>query len=297
MSQRLFYCDHYAIPLPPGHKFPMTKYRLIRELLANDGYFTFERAPLADRQVVALAHDPDYIEQFLSGTLPASAIRRIGFPWSTGLVQRTLASAGGTLCATRDAFETGWGGNLAGGTHHAFRSEGSGFCVFNDIAIAIQWARLQERIARAAVLDLDVHQGDGTAQIFHEDPAVFTVSLHAASNFPVRKQQSKLDMELADGTTDDDYLRTLDLVLPQILAFEPDVLFYQSGVDGLAADTLGRLALTRAGLKERDRRVMAAAQAHCIPLVVTLGGGYSKPIQLTAEAHANTYRTASEIFS
>lgn len=296
MARRLFYCDHYAIPLPPGHKFPMSKYQLTRDLLAPCGYFRFECAPLATPEVIALAHDCIYVEQFLSGTLSASTIRRIGFPWSPGLVKRTLASVGGTLGATLDALETGWGGNLAGGTHHAFRSEGSGFCVFNDIAVAIQSARAQHGVERAAILDLDVHQGDGTAQIFQDDPAVLTVSLHCRSNFPFRKQHSKIDVELENGTTDDEYLRALDLVLPQVFAFDPDVLFYQSGVDGLASDALGRLGLTHAGLKERDRRVMEAAHTHGIAVVVTLGGGYSKPIQLTAEAHANTFRTAAEIW-
>jgi acetoin utilization deacetylase AcuC-like enzyme len=297
MSDRLFYCDHYAIPLPVGHKFPMTKYGLIRELLASDRNFKFERAVFADRFLIELAHDPSYVQQFLSGSLPASAMRRIGFPWSQGLVERTRASIGGTLAATRDALETGWGGNLAGGTHHAFRSEGAGFCVFNDIAVALLWNRQNGTIRRAAVLDLDVHQGDGTARIFEKDSAVFTASIHAKSNFPFRKEHSTIDIELMDETGDDEYLRALDTVLPRVIEFEPDILFYQSGVDGLSSDTLGALALTHAGLKERDRRVMAAAQAHRIPLVVTLGGGYSNPIELTAEAHANTFRTAWEIFN
>src|SRR6266404_5054726 len=162
MSRRLFYCDHHAIPLPPRHKFPISKYKLIRDLLSIDGVFTFEQAPLAKTSIVELAHDPEYVAHFLGGTLSEAAVRRIGFPWSEGLVRRTLASVGGTLSATQDAFEKGWGGNLAGGTHHAFRAAGSGFCVFNDIAIAIHWLRSQGRIRRAAVIDLDVHQGDGT---------------------------------------------------------------------------------------------------------------------------------------
>ncbi|MDQ6758654.1 MAG: histone deacetylase [Acidobacteriota bacterium] len=297
MSRRLFFCDQYTIPLPAGHKFPITKYGLIRELLAADGHFEFECAPFAERVLIELAHDPTYVGQFLSGTVPHTAMRRIGFPWSPGLVERTRASVGGTLSATLDAFNTGWGGNLAGGTHHAFRSEGAGFCVFNDIAIALHWARRDGRIQRAAILDLDVHQGDGTAQIFEDDPNVLTVSLHSKSNFPFRKQHSKLDVEFTDGTGDEEYLRALDLVLPQVFAFEPDILFYQSGVDTLSSDALGNLALSHAGLRERDRRVMAAAQAHRIPFVITLGGGYSQPIQLTAEAHANTFRTAAEIFN
>jgi acetoin utilization deacetylase AcuC-like enzyme len=170
MSRRLFYCDHYVIPLPPGHKFPMAKYRLLRDLLAAGAHFQFQPAPLADPRVIELVHDPRYVRDFLEGTLTPFAIRRIGFPWSDGLVMRTLASVGGTLSATSDALETGWGGNLAGGTHHAFRSEGSGFCVFNDIAVAVEWLRSTGRIARAAIIDLDVHQGDGTAQIFQNEP-------------------------------------------------------------------------------------------------------------------------------
>ncbi len=303
---RLFYCDHHEIPLPIGHKFPIQKYRLVRELLAADGKFEFQPAPFADRQLIELVHDPEYVRHIFNGTLPDAAMRRIGFPWSQGLVHRTLASVGGTLSATADALEKGWGGNLAGGTHHAFRAEGSGFCVFNDIAIAIHWLRSEGlrnqslrgegRIARAAVLDLDVHQGDGTAQIFAEDPAVFTASMHGKSNFPFRKQQSTLDIDLPDGANDDEYLRALEQLLPRILNFRPDIIFYQSGVDALHSDALGRLALTHDGLKERDRRVMIAAHTHSIPLVITQGGGYAKPIADSALAHANTFRMAAEVF-
>ena len=275
----------------------MAKYRILRDRLAEDGWFRFESAHLAPPEIIQLAHDSGYVRDFLQGTLSESAIRRIGFPWSEGLVKRSLASVGGTLSATCDAFDSGWGGNLAGGTHHAFRAEGSGFCVFNDIAIAIQWLRSQSRIQRAAVIDLDVHQGDGTAQIFENNPEVLTLSMHAKSNFPFRKQQSTIDVELEDGTGDREYLGALEGVLGRVFDFHPDIVFYQSGVDALGTDTLGRLAMTSAGLKERDRRVLAAAREHGIPIVITLGGGYSRPIELTAEAHANTYRTAWEIFS
>jgi acetoin utilization deacetylase AcuC-like enzyme len=294
---RLFYCDHHLIPLPAGHRFPVAKYRLIRDLLVADGSFELIPAPLADPALIQLAHDADYVRSFLEGKMAPAAIRRIGFPWSQGLVQRTLASVGGTLGATAQALASGWGGNLAGGTHHAFRAEGSGYCVFNDIAVAIEWLRAEGRIHRAAILDLDVHQGDGTAQIFERDTAVFTASVHSRRNFPFRKQQSRLDIELEDGTDDDEYLRCLDLVLPELLAFDPEIIFYQSGVDGLSTDSLGRLALTHDGLKERDRRVMSAASVHRIPFVITLGGGYSHPIELTASAHANTFLTAKEVFS
>jgi acetoin utilization deacetylase AcuC-like enzyme len=211
-------------------------------------------------------------------------------------VRRTLTSLGGTLAAVDDAFDCGWGANLAGGTHHAFADEGSGYCVFNDLAVAIRSLQRDGRIRRAAIVDLDVHQGDGTAHIFCGDKDVMTASLHCRTNFPLRKQESHIDIELPDGTRDDEYLAALDFVLPQVLAFDPDIILYQSGVDGLCSDMLGHLALTHAGLIERDRRVMHAARSHDIPFVITLGGGYSRPLELTAEAHANVYRTAAEIF-
>jgi acetoin utilization deacetylase AcuC-like enzyme len=292
IRRRLYYCDHFEIPLPAGHKFPMRKYRLLRDVLLADGRYDLEPAALADPAAIKLAHDPEYVEQFLAGTLPAAAMLRIGFPWSQGLVQRTLGSAGGTLAATRDALATGFGGVLAGGTHHAFRSEGSGFCVFNDVAIAIY----QRKPIRAAVIDLDVHQGDGTAHFFENDPDVFTLSIHGKNNFPFRKQRSKLDVELADQTGDEEYLRALDEALPRVWEFDPEIVFYLSGVDALASDVLGRLSLTLEGMKARDRRVIRQVQGRGIPLVITLGGGYSNPIELTAEAHANTFRIAAEVY-
>jgi acetoin utilization deacetylase AcuC-like enzyme len=296
MSRRLFYTDHYPLPLPDGHRFPITKYRLVREALERDGLFGFSPAPLAKPEVIALAHDPTYVDQFIRGELPAPVMRRIGFPWSPELVRRTLGSVGGTLSATMDALDTGWGGTLAGGTHHAFRAEGSGFCVFNDIAIAILWLRSRGRIQHAAVLDLDVHQGDGTAQIFQNDDLVLTTSVHCRANFPFRKQVSNIDVELEDATHDDEYLQVLDALLPRIADFRPEILYFQSGVDGLASDALGRLSLSHAGLKERDRKVLTFARENKLPLVITLGGGYSKPIEHTALAHANTFRVAADVF-
>jgi acetoin utilization deacetylase AcuC-like enzyme len=294
---RLFYCDHFEIPLPEGHTFPMAKYRLLRERIVQDGFWRLEAAIPAPLETIAIAHDRDYVEQFANGTLSPSAMRRIGFPWSQGLVMRTLASAGGTLAATRDAIDTGFGGTLAGGTHHAFRGEGSGFCVFNDVAIAIHSLRAEGRARKVAVIDLDVHQGDGTAHFFEHDPDVLTISLHGAHNFPFRKQRSKIDVELPDQTGDEEYLRALDTVLPRVFEFAPEMVFYLSGVDPLASDVLGRLALTPQGLMERDRRVIEECFRHRLPLVITLGGGYSKPIELTAEAHANTFRVASHLLS
>jgi acetoin utilization deacetylase AcuC-like enzyme len=296
MPRRLFYCDHHEIPLPPGHKFPIRKYRMLRELLARDGQYSFVASPSANVAAIQRAHDAEYVRQVLSGTLPPQVQRRIGFPRSEQLVRRTLGSVGGTLAATADALASGYGGNLAGGTHHAFRGEGSGFCVFNDIAIAILWAREQRGVARAAVIDLDVHQGDGTASIFEEDPQVLTLSLHGRKNFPFRKQRSRIDVELEDGTGDAEYLDKLQAVLPRVFAFDPQIAFYQSGVDALSGDLLGRLSLSHAGLARRDRMVIESCRRQGVPLVITLGGGYGDPIDTTVLAHANTFRAAHDLF-
>jgi acetoin utilization deacetylase AcuC-like enzyme len=293
---RLFFTDQYAFTLPEGHKFPAQKYELVRQLLLKEGYFSFEHASLAAAETIELAHDRAYVRGFIDGTLPSAVLRRIGLPWSEALVSRALASVGGTLSAAQDALDDGWGGTLGGGTHHAFRSEGAGFCVFNDIAVTIQFLRTSGRIRRAAVIDLDVHQGDGTAEIFRGEVEVFTLSIHCQRNFPFRKQQSTLDLSLPDGIEDEEYLSHLDEALPRVLAFQPEIIFYQSGVDGLATDVLGHLSLTHQGLIARDRKVMEAARAEGLPLVVTSGGGYSRPIELSAEAHANTYRTAWELY-
>ena len=294
--RRLFYTDQHTIELPPGHKFPITKYAKLRAELIADGNFEFEPAPLAAREVIEQVHDANYVEQFLSGALPPQVMRRIGFPWSEGLVLRTLASVGGTLAAASEALQQGWGGTLAGGTHHAFRGAGAGFCVFNDIAVASEWLRRERAIERIAVVDCDVHQGDGTAQIFAGDDGVFTLSLHGHKNFPFRKQSSRLDIELEDGTGDEDYLSALTPALDAVFAFRPQFVFFQSGVDALAVDRLGRLALTHEGLRRRDQLVLGSCRDHHIPVAITLGGGYSDPIEATVQAHANTFRTAHAVF-
>ena len=296
MTRRLFYTDHLALPLPSQHKFPIQKYRLLRKQLERDGYFVFEPAPLAEIETIELVHERKYVDAFLNGTLTQAAIRKIGFPWSEGLVKRTLASVGSTLAATHEAVNTGWGGTLAGGTHHAFAGEGSGFCVFNDIAVAARWAQANTDLQRVAVIDLDVHQGDGTAHIFREVSSVLTLSLHCKANFPLQKQQSVMDVELEAGVGDEEYLRVLEQTLPRVWEFEPEIVYYQSGVDGLGSDRLGRLKLTHAGLRERDRMVMRGVRELSVPFVITIGGGYSEPIELTAEAHANTFRVAREVF-
>jgi acetoin utilization deacetylase AcuC-like enzyme len=293
MRLRVLYCDQHDIPLPCGHKFPIGKYRLLRERLAATGLFDLQPAPFAPIEAIQLAHDSAYVQSFLDGSIAPSAMRRIGFPWSTGLVSRTLASVGGTLHSAHLALECGLAGGLAGGTHHAFHSEGAGFCVFNDIAVAIRALQCEGAIARAAVIDLDVHQGDGTAAIFSDQLNVLTFSMHGAKNFPFRKQSSDIDIELADGTGDDEYLDRLSKILPRIGEFQPDIIFFQSGVDTLAGDRLGRLALTQRGLEERDRLVISQARDRGVPLVITLGGGYSDPIQATVEAHARTFLIAA----
>jgi len=264
-------------------------------MLEADGAFALEEAPLATRGDILRVHTPDYTDGFLQGTLPSGVMRRIGFPWSPELVRRTLASAGSTLKAVATALASGMGGTLAGGTHHAFRDEGSGFCVFNDLAIAIEYLRAQHGLRRIAVIDLDVHQGDGTAAIFSGDRDVFTLSVHGRKNFPFRKQQSTLDVELEDGTEDEEYLNHVQKGLAHIRQFEPEMILYQSGVDGLKSDRLGRLALTGEGLRERDEMVLNDAKRLGVPLAITLGGGYSEPLDLTVAAHANTFRAASQI--
>lgn len=274
----------------------MAKYRLLREALQLDGHYQLEPAPLACMEFIERVHNADYVASFLNGTLPQPAMRKIGFPWSKSLVQRTLCSVGGTLAAAAEALDLGYGGVLAGGTHHAFRNEGSGFCVFNDIAIAATWMLHERALPRIAVVDCDVHQGDGTAQIFENDSRVFTLSLHGRKNFPFRKQRSRLDIELEDGTGDDDYLSELDRAMNTVLDWNPSAVFFQSGVDSLACDRLGRLALTHSGLRRRDQLVFSRCRQNDIPIVVTLGGGYGDPIETTVEAHANTYREALNIF-
>ncbi len=292
----LFYCDDYDFPLPPGHKFPLAKYGLLRTTLSADPRMRLNRsAPIAIEDVLRV-HDSAYVEGFVQGTLGPQALRRIGLPWSPEFVQRTLASAGATLSATQQALQHRVAGTLAGGTHHAYRDAGSGYCVFNDIAIAIEWARVHCGVTRAAVVDLDVHQGDGTASIFHNDPGVFTLSLHGLRNFPFRKQHSTLDVALEDGTNDTEYLAALEPALSAVWAFAPELVLYQSGVDGLKEDRLGRLALTQDGLGQRDKVVIHAAQSRNLPLVITLGGGYAEPITYTAAAHAQTFRIAADTY-
>jgi acetoin utilization deacetylase AcuC-like enzyme len=291
----LYYCDHHDIPLPGGHKFPMEKYRLIRQDLESEPQFRFAPGPMARREDLLRVHDAAYVDAFLSGTLSESQMRRIGFPQVPELISRSLSSVGGTVAASRRALVEGWSGVLAGGTHHAYRDFGSGFCVLNDIAVAAQTLLDEGLVSRVAVVDLDVHQGDGTAAIFAGRPDVFTFSAHGRHNFPFRKQTSNLDLEFENGTADEEYLTALARVLPQAFAFGADLIFYQAGVDALASDRLGKLSMTASGLEQRDEMVFRMVAAAGVPCVVTLGGGYAEPISETVRAAASTYRSAAQI--
>jgi acetoin utilization deacetylase AcuC-like enzyme len=297
---RVFYSDHFTVPLPPEHRFPMAKYARLRErLLAENVLQPSELAPAepAPLEAVLAVHDPAYVRAFVDGTLDRKAIQRIGFPWSRELVARCFASAGGTLQAAHAALEHGFGANLAGGTHHAHRDFGAGFCVFNDIAIAAVDLLARGALERVLVVDLDVHQGDGTAAIFEGDERVFTFSMHGERNFPARKQRSDLDVALADATGDELYLALLrEHLAAAVERSRPDFVFYQAGVDPLASDKLGRLALTHAGLRERDEHVFTTARELGLPIVLTLGGGYAQPIDDSIAAHVDTYRAARELF-
>ncbi|MFN7131472.1 MAG: histone deacetylase [Myxococcales bacterium] len=297
---RAFHSDRYEIPLPPGHRFPIEKYRRLRELLLERAILTADElapAPLATRSELETVHTPAYLDAVFAGTLDAQMQRRIGLPWSEALVLRSRASVGGTLAAARWALEHGIAGNLAGGTHHAFADRGEGYCVFNDLAVAARVLQREGRARRIVIVDLDVHQGNGTADIFFGDPTVFTFSMHGEKNFPFKKTVSTLDVNLPDGCTDEEYLRRLSKHLPEVLdEGSPDLLLYQAGVDPLAEDSLGRLSLTWGGLRARDRLVLEAARERHVPVVLTMGGGYAKPIDFSLEAHANTYALAKLLY-
>jgi acetoin utilization deacetylase AcuC-like enzyme len=296
---QVFFPDTPDIPLPAGHRFPSGKYRQLRYKIEAEGIL--RRAALtastpADRADLERAHSPDYVAAALSGTLSAEIQRGIGLPWSETLIARSLATVGGSTQAARAALETGFSGQLAGGTHHAHRDFGSGFCVFNDLAVASLTLLAEAKVRRIAILDLDVHQGDGNAAILGPNPAVFVVSMHGERNFPFTKPPSDLDVGLADGTTDAAYLAALEPALEQIAAFRPELLLYLSGVDPLHSDRLGRLDLTLGGLATRDLRVFEFCRDRAIPVSVAIGGGYADPITDSVEGYANTFRMAATVF-
>lgn len=295
---RLFYADSYEIPLPEAHRFPRRKNRLTREALLREGLIAPEQlllSPLAGRDELIRVHSPDYVDGFLGGTLTREMMRRIGMPWSEDYVARVSATMGGAVAAMRSALAHGFSGQLAGGTHHAHADFGSGYCVFNDFALAAVTALDEGLAARIAIVDLDVHQGDGNAAIFAGQPAVFVFSLHAEKNFPFRKAVSDLDIGLPDQTGDDTYLQRLNEGLDAVLGFRPDLVLYQAGVDPLIHDRLGRLALSYEGLAARDRLVFETFASRGIPVSMAVGGGYCDPIELSVAAYVNTIAAAKRV--
>ncbi|WP_298214625.1 histone deacetylase [Acidovorax sp.] len=297
-----YYADHFVLPLPEGHRFPMAKYRMLRDRIAQHlpGVALQVAQPASDEDL-ALAHTPDYIHAITQGSLAPAAQREIGFPWSEAMAERARRSVGATVAASRQALLHGVAGNLAGGTHHAYADKGSGFCVFNDVAVAARRMQAEQTAARGrgglplqvAVIDLDVHQGNGTAHIFQGDDSVFTLSLHGARNFPFRKEASDLDVELPDGCADEKYLQALDeamAVLDQ--RYTPDLVFYLAGADPHVGDRLGRLAVTHDGLEARDRRVFDWAWQRRIPLAFAMAGGYGNDLEDTVQAQLTTWRVA-----
>lgn len=297
----LYYADHFVLPLPPGHRFPMEKYARLRDALASSGAFAPDafRVPdgATDAQILR-AHDRDYLARVVSGSLTPAEVRAIGFPWSPAMVERSRRSAGATIAAARDALTQGWSANLAGGTHHAFRDRGEGFCVFNDAAIAARAIQAEAGLARVAIIDCDVHQGNGTASILRGDDSVFTFSIHGARNFPFRKEVSDLDIELPDGAGDELYLAALGEGLEETLArSRPQLAIFLAGADPHEGDRLGRLAVTREGLAARDRLVLGRLKQECVPVAIAMAGGYGNDIGDTVAIHASTILTAQQLWA
>jgi acetoin utilization deacetylase AcuC-like enzyme len=294
---RAFYSDSFVLPLPEGHRFPMEKYarlraRVLAELPASA--VCLERAPAATDAEILRAHDPGWLKAVSSGTLTVRQQRDIGFPWSVQMVERSRRSSGATVAACRAALQDGTAVNLAGGTHHAFRDHGGGYCVFNDAAIAAAAMQAGGHARRVAVVDCDVHQGDGTASILAGDDSVFTFSIHGRNNYPFVKQASDLDIELDDGTGDDEYLERLDRGLDHALAAaRADLVIYLAGADPYAGDRLGRLSLSRRGLAQRDRLVFGRCAAVGLPVAACMAGGYARDIDETVDIHLQTVRVAA----
>lgn len=291
----------YKYELPDGHRFPMQKYELLPEQLLYEGTITeanlFYPEPVEEK-VILWTHEADYWQRLKNQELSAKEVRAIGFPMSEILVRRGTHIANGTIQCANFAMQFGCALNTAGGTHHSFSYKGEGFCLLNDIGIAANYLLRMNLASKILIVDLDVHQGNGTAQIFQYDPRVFTFSMHGEKNYPHRKEQSSLDIGLADGTEDSFYLKLLQNTLPALFdEVQPDFVFYLSGVDVLATDKLGRLKMTLSGCRERDRIVLTACKKNEVPVAVSMGGGYSERLAHVVEAHANTFRVAQDIFS
>lgn len=300
MNLPVVFHPDYVAPLPPGHRFPMVKFRLLYQMLLGDE--VVERSQvytpeLPARDLLELVHDRDYVAAYCEGTLDAKAQRRIGLPWSRALANRTCIAAGGAVLTAQLALKYGLACNTAGGTHHAFPSFGSGFCIFNDIAIACRAVRKLGLAQKILIVDLDVHQGDATAFIFQDEPQVFTFSMHCEANFPGRKQKSDLDVPLSVGMEDDEYLETLAKYLPDLLAtVKPDLVFYDAGVDIHKSDRLGKLALTDAGLWGRERLVLNSCLKAGYPVAAVIGGGYADDLNDLVYRHSILHRVGAEVF-
>ncbi|HAH35547.1 MAG TPA: histone deacetylase [Algoriphagus sp.] len=297
---KIAWSSEYAHPLPPGHRFPMEKYELLPQQLMYEGTVSernFFAPDAIDESLIVQVHDAQYWEKLKNLALSRSEERATGFPLSKELVNRETIIAGGSVRAALFALEYGISLNIAGGTHHAFTDRGEGFCLLNDIALASRYLQNEGLAKNILVIDLDVHQGNGTAQIFKDDPSVFTFSMHGAKNYPHRKEKSDMDIELPDGTGDEEYLTQLDLALENILKkFHPDFIMYQCGVDVLETDKLGRLGMSIEGVKMRDKKVLNLAKELKLPIMCSMGGGYSEKISHIIEAHAQVYRLAQDIF-
>jgi acetoin utilization deacetylase AcuC-like enzyme len=292
-----FYSDHFVLPLPEGHKFPMAKYSRLRQRILSEGIVAandLHEAPLASLDDLRLVHDAAYVAAVANGTVPPEIQRRIGFPWSPQMVERSRRSVGATIAAATAALDDGVAANLAGGTHHAFADRGEGFCVFNDVAVGARVLQRDQHANRIAIVDLDVHQGNGTAAIFSGDASVFTFSMHGEKNFPFRKETSDLDVPLADGTGDDEYLSLLGTHLPDVLnRHQPDFVFYLAGADPFEGDRLGRLKMTIDGLRRRDEIVMEACTRARLPVAISMSGGYAHDVDTIVTIHSNTIKVAA----
>ena len=299
MTLTVWSSARYTFPLPPGHRFPVEKYAMLRERVVAQGIVAAERVvdpEAATDAQLQLVHTDDYVQRFSGGRLTADEVRRLGFPWSPELVERSRRAVGGTIAAARHALGHGTAMNLAGGTHHAFPDHGEGFCVFNDVAIAIRLLMSERRIRRAAVIDLDVHQGNGTHAIFAGDANVYTFSMHGGKNYPFDKIAGTRDIELPDGTGDEEYLVELARALPEVLRdAQPDLVFYLAGADPHEGDRLGRMRLTFDGLRRRDAMVLDACRDVGLPVAVVIAGGYGRNITDTVAIHVDTARILASL--
>ncbi|MDQ3235952.1 MAG: histone deacetylase [Actinomycetota bacterium] len=295
---KIFYSDQFVLPLPDGHKFPMVKYSMLRERvvasgICGDGELRIPRA-VTDEEILR-AHEAGYLRRVVGGTLDRKEVRRIGFPWSEQMVERSRRASGGTVGACLAALEEGFAANLAGGTHHAFTDRGEGFCVFNDTAIAARVMQAKKLVEKVVVIDTDVHQGNGTAEIVRGDPSVFTFSMHGAKNFPFDKEESDLDVALPDGADDTEFLDAPGSGLHRALDAGADLAIYLAGADPFEGDRLGRLSVSKDALAERDRMVLGACLERGIPVAVTMAGGYAREISHTVDIHLRSIMTASEL--